>query len=89
MHVNIGTRSRKVFVEEPRYTAWNIEALLVTIETNYFANIRTSASVCFIHMYMCKDRAYTYVPYSGKFSQDKIFTDFAVGLTSTKIKSVN
>ena len=27
--------------------------------------------------------------YSGKFSQKKLFTDFAVGLTSAKIKSVN
>ena len=27
--------------------------------------------------------------YSGKFSWDKIFTDFTVGLTSAKIKSAN
>ena len=26
------------------------------------------------------------LPYSGKFSSDKIFTDFTVGLTSTKNK---
>ena len=30
-----------------------------------------------------------YVPYSGKFSRDKIFADFTVGLTSAKILSAN
>ena len=29
------------------------------------------------------------IPYSRKFSGDKIFVDFAVGLTSSKILSVN
>ena len=31
----------------------------------------------------------THIPYSGKFLWDKIFTDFTVGQTSTKIKSAN
>ena len=39
---------------------------------------------------MCMTSLYTvYLPYGEKFTRDKIFADFAVGLTSAKIKFAN
>ena len=63
------------------------KCLCVCMHVKY--SYQCNSTYIYTYMYVCRYVSTYGIPYSGKFSQDKNFADFAVSLTSVKIKSAN